>query len=172
MSLSTSTTVAEASLFYSLKQVYVIYMLSFIGGYVDAIGYINLHGLFTSSITGNLVVAAVNIVTQDDMGVLLRVLTTLLFFMGGFVSTFIALKLKLCHDYNKHQVALHLLLFQLCTYTVALICSVSLDLTNHGFNTSSDVSTIMIGELNYELCIASKLAVSTTTLIAAVVSQV
>lgn len=157
MSLSVSTTAPEASLFYSLKPVYVIYMLSFIGGYIDAIGYINLNGLFTSSITGNIVVAAVNIVTQDDGGVVLRVLTTLLFFVGGFVSTFIALKLKLCHDYNKHQVALHLLVFQLCTYTVTLICSVSLDLTDHGFNSSSDVSTIIVGELNYELCLASKL---------------
>ena len=144
---ASTTTVAETSLFYSLKQVYVVYMLSFIGGYVDAIGYINLHGLFTSSITGNLVVAAVNIVTQDDGGVLLRVLTTLLFFVGGFVSTFIALKLKLCHDYNKHQIALHLLIFQLCTYSVALICSVTLDLKDYGFNTSSDVSTIIIGEM-------------------------
>jgi len=147
MSTSTSTTAEAASLFYSLKHIHVIYMLSFIGGYVDAVGYINLHGLFTSSITGNIVVGAVNIVIQDDIGVISRVLTTLLFFVGGFASTFIALKLQLCHAYNKHHVALYLMIIQSFTYTVALICSVSLDLTEHGFTNPSDISTIIIGEL-------------------------
>lgn len=45
---------------YKLKQNWIVYILAFIGGYIDAVGYINLD-LFTSSITGNIVIACTSV---------------------------------------------------------------------------------------------------------------
>jgi uncharacterized membrane protein YoaK (UPF0700 family) len=41
--------------------------LAFIGGYIDCVGYLGLFGLFTASITGNLVVAAAAITLKQSV---------------------------------------------------------------------------------------------------------
>ncbi len=43
------------SLFTRLSDVSAVWLLAFVGGFVDAAGYVKLFGVFTSSITGNLV---------------------------------------------------------------------------------------------------------------------
>ena len=55
--------------------------LAFIGGFVDAAGYVGLFGLFTGSITGNVVVAATT-VSGATSGVIPRVVVTACF-VGG-----------------------------------------------------------------------------------------
>eukprot|EP01032_Pedospumella_encystans_P025860 gene25860-29214_t len=59
---------SEAITFHYIPSTYVVLGLSFIGGFVDATGYIKLFGLFTSSITGNLVVGCTNFFNNESSG--------------------------------------------------------------------------------------------------------
>ena len=63
--------------------------LAFIGGYVDAAGYVGLFGLFTGSITGNVVVAATT-VSGAPTGVVPRVVVTACFVGGSAVGHVVA----------------------------------------------------------------------------------
>jgi uncharacterized membrane protein YoaK (UPF0700 family) len=63
--------------------------LSFIGGFVDASGYVGLYGLFTGSITGNVVVAA-STVSGATYGVIPRVVVTATFVGGVALSHAVA----------------------------------------------------------------------------------
>jgi uncharacterized membrane protein YoaK (UPF0700 family) len=71
----------------------IVPVLAFVGGYVDAVGWLELQGVFTSSITGNLVVAAGSMTSVH--GVLCRFLVTLFFTVGAALNTAISLKMKL-----------------------------------------------------------------------------
>jgi len=44
----------------------IVQILSFIGGYIDAIGYMRLK-TFVSSITGNVIIASTSVVTQQNV---------------------------------------------------------------------------------------------------------
>ena len=60
----------------------IVLLLTFIGGFVDAAGYLKLKGLFTSSITGNLVVIAASVSTSR--GLFARSLVATMFTVGAF----------------------------------------------------------------------------------------
>lgn len=68
---------------YHVNNDYVVGLLAFVGGYVDAAGYLKLQGIFTSSITGNLV-AASN-AGYGGNGILCRAMVCLVFTLAGFL---------------------------------------------------------------------------------------
>ena len=73
--------------------------MSFVGGFVDVVGYVRLFGIFTSSITGNLIVAAAAVV-ETKQGVLCRALVCITFTVAGGIGAGIALQMKMksCHQ--------------------------------------------------------------------------
>lgn len=84
-----------SKIFQHLKDTDVIHMLAFIGGFVDSAGYIKIRGVFTSSITGNLVVACASVSSLN--GVICRSCVSIAFAAGAGVSAMLALKLRLAH---------------------------------------------------------------------------
>ena len=62
----------------------VIATMAFLGGFVDSSGFLKLKGLFTSSITGNVVVACAGVST--DSGILARSLCAVAFILAAFVA--------------------------------------------------------------------------------------
>lgn len=73
----------------------VVHLLAFVGGFVDAAGYIKIRGVFTSSITGNLVVACASVTSLN--GVICRSCVSIAFAVGAGVSAMLGLKLRLAH---------------------------------------------------------------------------
>ena len=78
--------------FHFLDNNSAIYLLAFVGGFVDAAGYIKLDNLFTSSITGNIVVACLSIF--HSYGVICRALVTIAFALGGALGVAISVVMK------------------------------------------------------------------------------
>jgi uncharacterized membrane protein YoaK (UPF0700 family) len=69
------------------------FLLCVVGGYVDAAGWLGLFGLFTGSITGNLVLAG-SAVAATARGVVPRVVVTAVFLAGGCVGGALAAALQ------------------------------------------------------------------------------
>jgi uncharacterized membrane protein YoaK (UPF0700 family) len=82
----------------------IIHVLAFVGGFVDAAGYIKIRGVFTSSITGNLVVACASVTSLS--GVICRSCVSIAFAAGAGFSAMLALKLRLAHSFSLPYLAL------------------------------------------------------------------
>ena len=82
-----------------------IILLAIVGGFVDSAGYLKLQGLFTSSITGNLVASSSSMVHMD--GVLCRALTCI-----SFTGTY-SLTHSLTHSLNRPLLLTHSLTYLL-----------------------------------------------------------
>ena len=82
-----------ARLFAHLSDLRGGFLLCFVGGYVDAAGWLGLFGLFTGSITGNLVLAGSAVVEAAD-GVAPRVVVTAVFLAGGVAGGALAAELQ------------------------------------------------------------------------------
>jgi uncharacterized membrane protein YoaK (UPF0700 family) len=83
----------DASVFFLLTNKTAVLVFAFVGGFVDAAGYMKLYGLFTSSITGNLVVACTAGLKYGD-GVFARLFVTGAFSFAAFATTLLFLRLK------------------------------------------------------------------------------
>jgi uncharacterized membrane protein YoaK (UPF0700 family) len=101
------------TVFYWYPELYVIIQLAFIGGFIDAVGYYKFGGLFTSSITGNLVAACASIYLTH--GVLARALVTIAFLVSGIFGFFPASLLKARNEWNIKPISLLL-------YASEIIC--------------------------------------------------
>ncbi|GGI55003.1 YoaK family protein [Oxalicibacterium solurbis] len=64
--------------------------LSFLAGYVDAVGFMALFGLFTAHITGNLVLLGAELATPEHTFPLLKILAFPAFILGVALATMIA----------------------------------------------------------------------------------
>lgn len=90
------------AIFHHLTEQTALVILSFIGGDIDAFGYINLIGNFPASITGNIVVASLSILT-DRKGMFDMLLTIVFFFIGGLTITLVLSAVKRSFTLNDHQ---------------------------------------------------------------------
>jgi uncharacterized membrane protein YoaK (UPF0700 family) len=124
-----------SKIFQHLADTDVIHMLAFVGGFVDAAGYIKIRGVFTSSITGNLVVACASVSSLN--GVICRSCVSIAFAAGAGVSAMLALKLRLAHSISVKNLSIVLFTLEVvmlaATWAVghylddAIIDSISLD---------------------------------------------
>ena len=103
----------------------VIHLLAFIGGFVDAAGYIKIRGVFTSSITGNLVVACASVSSLS--GVICRACVSIAFAAGAGVSAMLALKLRLAHGISLKYLALILFSLEIDMLVIAWAVGIKLD---------------------------------------------
>jgi uncharacterized membrane protein YoaK (UPF0700 family) len=124
----------------------VVLALCFIGGYIDCTGYIKLHELFTSSITGNLVVAATNIF-DGSHEIIVRALVCLSFGLGAFLSTLLAVRLRLRFMYNKWESATSLFGLEILCLLVAMLVGVSIEYSGAGFPRLDCWQTILTSSL-------------------------
>ena len=97
-----------------------ILVLAFVGGYVDSAGYIKLRGLFTSSITGNLVAACSSMVLLED-GVLCRALTCIAFTGGAAVAQTCALRMKIVYKNTPRIVSIFCFTLELIMFVATII---------------------------------------------------
>ena len=89
-----------------------VYFLAFIGGFIDAAGYLKLQGIFTSSITGNVVAACTSVITSP-YGVLCRVLVTLVFVLAAALLSGAGLRLKLVNKFKERSLITFYLIIEL-----------------------------------------------------------
>ena len=82
-----------APLWRHINDFHAIALLCFVGGFIDATGYLGLFGLFTGSITGNIVVAGIAVVGAVG-GVAPRVAITVVFVVGSMLGGALAVQLK------------------------------------------------------------------------------
>ena len=111
-----------SSLFYALSDAQVTHMLAFIGGYIDAAGYLKLQGVFTSSITGNLVVACTAV--SSLTGVICRSCICIAFTLAGGLAAAFAMRTKLSKTMS--QGTLSIILYSLEAATMIAVWIVGL----------------------------------------------
>lgn len=132
-------------LFYHLTDEAAILLLAFVGGYVDSAGYIKLDGLFTSSITGNLVAASTAVYHND--GAVARACVSIAFALGAAIAVVVILRLKLVNEWSKKSLAM--LLFS--TEAVVLAIAIPIGLVYNDSITSDGgvfrVPLIVVGSI-------------------------
>ena len=131
------------SIFYLLNEHTSASLMAFMGGFVDAAGYIKLQGLFTSSITGNLVAACASI--YDTYGVLCRALVSIFFFLGSAVTAGIALRIKTSYDLSASVTAICLFAFECAVMITAITIGVIYNDIIDNAESLDDWHTILIG---------------------------
>lgn len=134
----------EHPLFYNLSNKFVVLCLSFIGGFIDATGYIKLYGLFTSSITGNLVVACTGFFGHSE-GVFARLFVSVAFAFGAFVSTFYIVRQRCVFKLNQWDIGVHLFSAECIVLLIALIFGVSIDYSADQFPSLNSWQAIITG---------------------------
>ena len=107
-------------LFLNLSNKTVVLCLSFIGGFIDATGYIKLYGLFTSSITGNLVVACTGFFGHS-VGVFARIFVSVAFAFGAFATTFYTIRLRTAFKRDQWVIGMQLFSAEIISLFVTMI---------------------------------------------------
>lgn len=96
----------------------------FKGGFIDASGYVKVTGVFTSSITGNLVVACAPV---SSKGVLCRACVSIAFAAAAVVAAMLALNFKLVHVISLPYLALILFSLEFCMLATTWAVGLYLD---------------------------------------------
>jgi uncharacterized membrane protein YoaK (UPF0700 family) len=94
---------ADQRHFHFLSDSIVIQILAFVAGFVDTVGYLKFQ-VFTSCITGNLVVACASFVAWQ--GVICRACVTLSFTLAGGLLATLAIELKMYSNFAKVKISL------------------------------------------------------------------
>ena len=87
---------SDGSIFSFLNGEFVILLLAFNGGFYDAAGYIQLQGLYTSSMTGNLV-AACSVAFKPSDSPISQSMSIVSFFLSCGIMSFVAATFKRHH---------------------------------------------------------------------------
>ena len=102
-----------------------VLLLAFIGGFIDAAGYLRLQGVFTSSITGNLVVMAASV--TNSYGALCRSMISLAFTLAAAVGCYVSLRLKLKNKMKLKPLSMILFTLEIILLGVVWILGVIFD---------------------------------------------
>ena len=120
----------KGKIFYLLYEEEVVAILSFIGGYVDAAGYVKFDGLFTSSITGNLVAACASIYHTER--VVSRAIVCVTFGLGTFLAVSTAMRLKMKHEWKARSISSFLFFLEALALLLTMILGLAFDDRIHG----------------------------------------
>ena len=102
-----------------------VLLLAFIGGFIDAAGYLRLQGVFTSSITGNLVVMAASV--TNSYGALCRSMISLAFTLAAAVGCYVSLRLRLKNKMKLKPLSIILFTLEIILLGVVWILGVIFD---------------------------------------------
>jgi uncharacterized membrane protein YoaK (UPF0700 family) len=136
----------ERPLFHGVSKDVVVYVLAFVGGFVDAVGYLELFQLFTSSITGN-VVAAATALFRHNGGVFARIFITLLFALGGFITTLVAHIMRDVYKATVWDIGMVSVAQEIGILVVAAAVGIVLDTSPEGIPTVESWQCILIGSI-------------------------
>jgi uncharacterized membrane protein YoaK (UPF0700 family) len=136
----------ERPLFRGLSNDVVVYLLAFVGGFVDVVGYLELFELFTSSITGN-VVAAATALFRHNGGVFARIFITLLFALGGFITTLIAHVMRDVYKATVWDIGMASVAQEIGILVVAAAVGIVLDTSPAGIPTVESWQCILTGSI-------------------------
>ena len=100
--------------------------LTFVGGFIDAAGYVMLYGLFTASITGNIVAACIPIYFAA-VGVWPRFIVWLSIGMGAWMITMLSMKLRFATSLNKWKIGVILFSCEIAALFLAMFVGAALD---------------------------------------------
>eukprot|EP01038_Epipyxis_sp_PR26KG_P005327 gene5327-7393_t len=123
----------------------LVHILAFIGGFVDAAGYVKITGVFTSSITGNLVVACVSM--YHRYGVTCRTSVCAAFVIAGGLSSTIALRLKHVEKLNARQISITLFTHEIIGYVASIALGIIFNKQIDQDNKLTEWQTILVGSL-------------------------
>lgn len=137
----------EAITFHYIPSTYVVLGLSFIGGFVDATGYIKLFGLFTSSITGNLVVGCTNFFNNESSGVFARMFVSLAFAAGSYATTVLTIHLRYSLKQTNWDRAINLFGCEMAALFVAFLFGICVDYSADEFPDLNSWQSIITGSL-------------------------
>jgi uncharacterized membrane protein YoaK (UPF0700 family) len=96
-----------------------VWLMCFIGGFMDAAHYIKLKRLFVVSITGNLIVAAAS-VYHPYVDVAARVAVLLAFVVGLIITTAIAVRLRVVKEWSMRRAAIWLKVLEIIPLLVGM----------------------------------------------------
>lgn len=132
--------------FYQVK--HVIWMLTFMGGLYDAAGYFKLQGLFTSSVTGNLISACANIEYPDTN--IAKTCVTVAFFVSAGLATVLSINFKLMVSNSNRKCTILLFSVYAVCLTVAWIVGAYLEdqiSDARLLENQDDSSVVLVGSL-------------------------
>lgn len=123
-----------------------ILVMCLVAGYVESVGFIELFGLFTSSITGNLTVAAMAVFHQDE-SVLARVLVTLCYALGAFAVSSCAHVVRRVSQLSPWDIGLISVALELLTMLTATALGVALTYDGKNIVTIQSWQCILTGSV-------------------------
>lgn len=136
----------DGDTFHYIPTAYVVLGLSFIGGFVDATGYIKLFGLFTSSITGNLVVGCTDFFKESE-GVFARMFVSLAFALGAYATTVLTVHLHFVLKQSNWDRTINLFCCEIAALFVAFLFGICVDYSADEFPDLNSWQSITTGSL-------------------------
>ena len=112
------------SIYYYMTHKQTYMYLTFIGGFVDTVGYVMLFHLFTASITGNIVSATIPIY-RNTPGFAARAVTVLGMGLGAGCITMYSMKLRFASALSKWQIGFRMFMCELIMLIVTMVVGAS-----------------------------------------------
>ena len=120
-------------------------MFCFYAGFVDTAGFIKLQGLFTSSITGNLVAAASSVAQTD--GALCRAITCIAFTGAAGVAAAITVRLKFSTNLKQTDICLIIYSIEVAILVACIILGIIFDTSISEASNQDNPYVILLGAL-------------------------
>ena len=141
-----ATSSDSGPLFYYISNKHAILGLAFVGGFIDATGYVKLYGLFTSSITGNLVVASTAFF-GNGVGVFARIIVSFAFGFGVFMASTWAITHRHVKKHNQWDMGVKLFGAEIACLFITMIFGIGLDYSPGVFPGIDSWQAILMGTL-------------------------
>ncbi len=134
------------ALFYCLSDHYATLVLCVVGGFMDTTGYIKLLGLFATSVTGNLIVAATSVYKPSHPAIC-RVVVSTVFFAAAYVATYIAIRVRIVEGYSLRTCTLTLIVFTILLIVSAMVTGLVLDEAIIAATSINEMPIMLVGSL-------------------------
>jgi uncharacterized membrane protein YoaK (UPF0700 family) len=136
----------KQDLYYFISDDTAVWLMCFIGGFMDAAGYVKLKRLFVASATGNLIVAAASIYRPYD-DVLTRVYVLLTFVLGVLVTTSLTIQLRVVYEWSLRKCAIALKCLEIISILLGFIFGIIFNNEIDEAATVSENHIVLVGTL-------------------------
>eukprot|EP01032_Pedospumella_encystans_P018898 gene18898-21499_t len=123
----------DPPVFFWLSNETIVSIFSFMGGFVDAVSYMKLFGIFTTMVTGNIIAASTTGFREGDESAIVRVLITAVFAAGIFTSSSLYLILRHIVKINRWTIGMVLFSCEALALAIATIVGVYLEYKASGY---------------------------------------
>ncbi len=117
-----------------------------VGGFMDASGYIKLLGLFTTSMTGNLIVAATTVYKPSNPSIA-RAIVSIAFTLAAYMATNIGIRLRIVEEYSLRVSTLVLISITIANIAMAMIAGLVLDEVISTAKYLNEMPIVLVGSL-------------------------